>query len=86
MRGCAACTAARPPAFRVFGDGPDDARIVLVGEAPGATEEAEGRPFVGDAGQELDRWLLAAGVDRQAVRIVNALACRPTEPDFGEAA
>jgi len=80
VRGCTACTAARPPAFRVFGDGPDDARIVLVGEAPGATEEAEGRPFVGDAGQELDRWLLAAGVDRQAVRIVNALACRPTEP------
>lgn len=80
MRGCTACTAARPPAFRVLGEGPVDARIVLVGEAPGATEEAEGRPFVGDAGGELDLWLLAAGVDRQRVRIVNALACRPTKP------
>lgn len=80
VRGCTACTAARPPAFRVLGEGPEDAGVLLVGEAPGATEEREGRPFVGDAGAELDAWIAAAGVERSTLRIANALACRPTEP------
>ena len=80
VRGCTACTAARPSAFRVLGEGPEDAGVLLVGEAPGATEEREGRPFVGDAGAELDTWIAAAGVERSTLRITNALACRPTEP------
>lgn len=79
VRDCAACTAARPRGLRVIGCGPLDAEVVLVGEAPGADEEQRGEPFIGPAGRVLDRWLAAAGLDRSRVRILNALACRPTE-------
>ncbi len=53
------------------------ARLVLVGEAPGAYEDREGVPFVGRAGQKLDQCLKAAGLDRTEVAIVNTLCCRP---------
>jgi DNA polymerase len=53
--------------------------MMLVGEAPGATEEERREPFVGLAGRTLDEWLAAAGVDRAKLRIGNALACRPTQ-------
>ena len=76
---CTACGAARPPELRVIGAGPLDASIMLVGEAPGATEEERGAPFVGLAGRTLDVWLGAAGIDRARLRIGNALACRPTQ-------
>lgn len=81
---CTACTAARAPAGnrsrRVVGVGPLDASIVIIGEAPGAEEEKAGEPFVGPAGRRLDTWLALAGIDRQTVRIQNALACRPVAP------
>lgn len=76
---CTACGASRPPELRVIGTGPLNASVMLVGEAPGATEEERGAPFVGPAGRTLDEWLAAAGVERSKLRIGNALACRPTQ-------
>jgi uracil-DNA glycosylase family protein len=57
----------------VFGEGSPQARIVLVGEQPGDSEDLEGRPFVGPAGRILDRALAAAGIDRQRVYVTNAV-------------
>jgi DNA polymerase len=61
----------------VPGDGPADARVVLVGEAPGAREDATGRPFVGSAGKLLDRLLEEAGLRRDDVFITNVVKARP---------
>lgn len=61
----------------VFGEGADDARIVCVGEAPGAREDETGRPFVGRAGRLLNRLLLAVGYRRGEVYICNVLKSRP---------
>jgi uracil-DNA glycosylase len=61
----------------VFSDGAPDARIMLVGEAPGGDEDRVGRPFVGRAGQLLDRMLAAIGLDRTKVYIANVVAWRP---------
>ncbi len=61
----------------VFADGAEAARIMLVGEGPGAEEDRIGRPFVGPAGQLLDRMLASIGLDRLAVRIVNVVPWRP---------
>jgi DNA polymerase len=57
----------------VFGEGPGTARVLLVGEQPGDQEDRQGRPFVGPAGQLLDRALEAAGVDRQSVFVTNVV-------------
>lgn len=61
----------------VFGEGDPGARMVCVGEAPGAREDETGRPFVGRAGRLLDRLLLAVGFRREEVYICNVLKCRP---------
>jgi len=61
----------------VFGEGAIDARVVCVGEAPGAKEDETGRPFVGRAGQLLDRLLLSIGLPRETVYICNVLKSRP---------
>ncbi len=61
----------------VAGEGNPHARIVVVGEAPGEQEDREGRPFVGRAGQLLDRLLEEAGLAREAVWITNVVKCRP---------
>ncbi|MCL6449991.1 MAG: uracil-DNA glycosylase [Acetobacteraceae bacterium] len=63
----------------VFGEGPADARLMLVGEGPGAAEDELGRPFVGPAGQLLDRILAAAGLPRERVYITNVVKCRPPQ-------
>jgi uracil-DNA glycosylase len=57
----------------VFGAGAEDARMMLVGEAPGDREDREGSPFVGPAGRELDRALEAAGIERTDVYVTNAV-------------
>lgn len=62
----------------VFGEGPLDARFILVGEAPGEQESAAKRPFVGRAGQLLDRLLRAAGIARSEVYLTNVVKVRPT--------
>lgn len=61
----------------VFGEGDPDARVLCVGEAPGAREDETGRPFVGAAGRLLDRLLLSVGWAREDVYICNVLKCRP---------
>lgn len=61
----------------VFGEGSPQARIMLVGEGPGANEDRLGRPFVGRAGQLLDRILAAIGLVREEVYITNVVKCRP---------
>jgi len=61
----------------VFADGSADARVLCVGEAPGANEDRTGLPFVGRAGKLLDRLLLSVGFPRSEVFICNVLKCRP---------
>ena len=61
----------------VFGVGPVDAELCFVGEAPGADEDAQGEPFVGAAGQLLNRIIAACGMKREEVYICNILKCRP---------
>ncbi len=61
----------------VPGEGPSDARVMLVGEAPGRNEDLTGRPFVGQAGKFLDQLLGLAGLSREEVFIGNVVKCRP---------
>ena len=61
---CRGCHLWEGPIQTVFGEGPADARLMLVGEVPGDREDREGHPFVGPAGRELDRGLEAAGIER----------------------
>ena len=63
----------------VFGCGAEGARLMFIGEAPGATEAEQGRPFVGKAGKQLDGLLAAAGIERDAVFVTNAVKYRPTK-------
>ena len=63
----------------VFGDGNANADLVFVGEAPGAQEDAQGKPFVGRAGKLLNRILDALEVQRSDVFITNVVKCRPPE-------
>ena len=70
----------------VFGDGSPNARIMFVGEGPGADEDAQGIPFVGKAGQLLNNMISAMGLKREEVYIANVVKCRPPanrvpEPD-----
>lgn len=64
----------------VFGVGALDARLMFVGEAPGADEDAQGEPFVGRAGELLTKIIRAMGLTREAVYIGNILKCRPDTP------
>ena len=61
----------------VFGDGAQDAEILLVGEGPGQHEDEQGVPFVGRAGQLLDDMLEIIGLDRTKVYVANIVKCRP---------
>ena len=70
---CQSCPLYRNATQTVFGEGPAPASMMLVGEQPGDQEDLDGRPFVGPAGQVLDRALVAAGIDRSAVYVTNAV-------------
>ena len=70
---CRACPLWENATQTVFGEGPPDAEVVLIGEQPGDREDLAGRPFVGPAGQLLDRALADAGVDRARVYLTNAV-------------
>ena len=61
----------------VFADGADDAPLIIIGEAPGAEEDRAGKPFIGAAGQLLDRMLGSIGLNRKIVRIINTVPWRP---------
>jgi len=74
---CHRCDLAASRTELVYGVGNPNARLVLVGEAPGREEDVKGEPFVGEAGRLLDRILLAMGMQREDVYICNVLKCRP---------
>ncbi len=76
-KGCRQCQIAESRQNFVFGEGNAQAELLVIGEAPGAEEDASGRPFVGRSGQLLDKILQAAGFSRQEVYICNILKCRP---------
>lgn len=79
---CAGCTACPLSATRtncVFGAGNPHAKLMFVGEAPGEQEDLTGTPFVGKAGQLLDKFLFAVDIPREDVYIANILKCRPPE-------
>jgi uracil-DNA glycosylase family 4 len=78
VRGCTACPElAASRTSVVVGQAPAGARLLLLGEAPGAEEDARAEPFVGRAGQLLDRTLGEAGLSRRNVAVLNILKCRP---------
>jgi len=70
---CTACPLYRDATQTVFGEGPETARIVFVGEQPGDQEDRKGEPFVGPAGRLLDKALADAGIERRDVYITNAV-------------
>jgi len=74
---CTACALSETRTQVVFGVGNPHADIVFIGEAPGRDEDRLGEPFVGRAGKLLDRMLLALGLDRTQVYIMNVIKCRP---------
>ena len=74
---CRRCALAQSRTTLVFGSGSETARLVFVGEAPGADEDRQGQPFVGEAGQVLTRLIEAMGLKREQVYICNVLKCRP---------
>lgn len=78
QRACVACPElAATRQHVVVGDAPVGARLALVGEAPGAAEDEQGRPFVGKAGMLLDLLLAEAGLRRDELAVLNILRCRP---------
>ena len=76
-RACTDCGLAEGRTNCVFGVGNRDAALMFVGEAPGEQEDLQGIPFVGRAGQLLDRYLYAVDIKREDVYIANILKCRP---------
>lgn len=74
---CQACSLSKTRTHLVFGTGSPTADLMFVGEAPGQQEDQQGIPFVGAAGQLLDRYLYAVGIPRDSVYIANILKCRP---------
>lgn len=77
ITGFDACPLKRTATNTVFADGNPEAPVMIIGEAPGADEDRIGRPFVGRAGQLLDRMLAAIGLDRTGVQITNVIYWRP---------
>ncbi|MBO5203729.1 MAG: uracil-DNA glycosylase [Clostridia bacterium] len=75
--GCTACELCATRTNCVFGTGNENADLLFVGEAPGDNEDKTGIPFVGRAGQLLDRYLFAVDIPRENVYIANILKCRP---------
>jgi uracil-DNA glycosylase len=71
--GCRGCHLWRPATQTVFGEGRKSSRLMLVGEQPGDREDLAGKPFVGPAGRELDRGLVAAGIERRDAYLTNVV-------------
>ena len=74
---CQKCALARTRTHAVPGEGPEDAKIMFIGEAPGFHEDKQGRPFVGAAGQFLEQLLASINMRRDQVVIANVIKCRP---------
>jgi len=77
LAGCDSCRLSEKRTTVVFGEGNPDSRVMFIGEGPGAEEDRTGRPFVGQAGQLLDRMILAMGFARSQTYIANVVKCRP---------
>ena len=77
--GCVRCDLAATRTQVVFGEGVPTARLMLVGEGPGAEEDRQGRPFVGRAGQLLDAAIAQAGLSRDQGYVTNVVRCRPVK-------
>jgi DNA polymerase len=77
VRGCQRCGLHTTRTQTVFGVGRRDAKLMIIGEAPGAEEDRQGEPFVGPAGQLLNSMLRAINLRREDVYIANVLKCRP---------
>ncbi|MBR3999217.1 MAG: uracil-DNA glycosylase [Clostridia bacterium] len=87
---CRGCELYKTRKNLVFGTGNRSADLMFVGEAPGEREDETGIPFVGAAGQLLDKYLIAVGLERESVYIANILKCRPPRnrdplPEEGDA-
>jgi uracil-DNA glycosylase len=76
---CKICELARHRTKVVPGEGPENAKLLFIGEAPGWNEDQTGRPFVGAAGQFLDQLIGSIGYKRNQVYICNVIKCRPPE-------
>lgn len=74
---CTRCLLHRGRTKAVPGEGPEDADILFIGEAPGFHEDQQGRPFVGAAGRFLEELLASIGLSREQVFIANVIKCRP---------
>lgn len=74
---CQRCDLAKGRTQTVPGEGPENAEIMFIGEAPGFHEDRQGRPFVGAAGQFLEELLASIGLKREEVYIANVIKCRP---------
>lgn len=79
VAGCTKCGLCETRTQTVFSDGPHGARLMFIGEAPGRDEDAQGVPFVGRAGQLLDKMITAIEMKREDVYIANILKCRPPD-------
>jgi DNA polymerase len=79
INGCTLCPLHASRTHAVPGEGPTDARLVVVGEGPGVNEDAQGRPFVGRAGDLLNEILAAIDCPRETVYIANVVKCRPPD-------
>ncbi len=77
VESCQKCPLCQTRNNTVFGAGDEQAKLVFVGEAPGADEDKQGEPFVGRAGQKLTQIIAAMGLSREEVYITNVLKCRP---------
>lgn len=77
VRNCTKCRLCKTRTQTVFGEGDPGARIFFVGEGPGENEDLSGRPFVGRAGQLLDKMIGGMGLRREQVYIANIVKCRP---------
>ncbi|HDR73777.1 MAG TPA: uracil-DNA glycosylase [Methanoculleus sp.] len=87
VRQCTKCPLSASRTHAVPGEGPEDARVLFIGEAPGKNEDRQGRPFVGRAGAILDELLASIGLARGDVYITNIVKCRPPgnrDPAAGE--
>lgn len=76
---CRACALCESRTHVVFGMGDPHAEVLFVGEAPGANEDEQGKPFVGRAGQLLDDMLAMIGLHRSRIYITNSIKCRPPQ-------
>lgn len=77
VSGCRKCRLCETRTHTVFGEGDPSARIFFIGEGPGENEDLQGRPFVGRAGDLLNKWIAAMGLRREDVFIANIVKCRP---------